>query len=99
MKGASTVHGFKRSLESAGQQQHANGGGARPGGERRRIGFHKARNPKNGFVSLSTLKAGAAGGASQHGKVRVRVGSDSAVRVGKLNIEPPFQPLQTDLSR
>ena len=74
MKGATTtsVHAFKRSLEaSAAHQQHqhqhqqANGGGG--GGERLRvIGFHKPRNPKNGFVSLSTLKAGGVVGRTQH---------------------------------
>jgi hypothetical protein len=76
MQGATTLHGFKRSLESAGQlqqHQHGGGGGARPTGERRRIAFVKPRNPKNGFISLSTLKAGGAGGGQhqqQHGKVR-----------------------------
>lgn len=78
MQGATTLHGFKRSLESAGQrqqQQHGGGGGGgvRPTGERRRIAFVKPRNPKNGFISLSTLMAGGAGGGQhqqQHGKVR-----------------------------
>lgn len=73
MKGATTVHGFKRSLESSGHQQRqhqlANGGGARPTGERRRIGFVAPRNPKNGFVSLSTLKEAGGAHQQQHGKV------------------------------
>ena len=81
MKGSSGgggIHAFKRSLESASGQhgqrkQHQQDGvRARPGGERRRILFHKARKAKNGFVSLSTATSvPSMGGAGQSLKVGV----------------------------
>lgn len=71
MKGATTVAGFKRSLESTGQQhqQHVNGG-VRPTGERRRIPFVRPRNPENGFQMLSQGTGLLQQHQQQHGKVR-----------------------------